>query len=70
MDMQKVKQIIGEKEENAWNCNGKLCDYSVKIINLKERKQYFVADVIVTEQGGDRQRFNKCEYNKQIFKLI
>lgn len=71
MTKQEIKEYIGYKEQQAWNCSGMLCDYFVKVVNLKERKRYFLADIIVSDQEGDIvERFNDCEYNKQIFNLV
>lgn len=69
MNKLKVKNIIQEKEEYSRNCNGRLCDYFVKVVNLRERKRYYLADLIIKEQNGNQERINDCEYNKQIFKL-
>jgi len=65
MEKQKVKNRIVEVEENHWNCGGRLCDYSVKVVNLVELKDRYIADVIVSEQGGHSERFDQCEYLKE-----
>jgi hypothetical protein len=68
MEKSKVKQIISSRESNAWNCGGKLSDYFIQVKNLRERKRYFLADIVIRDQGGVLvERFNDCEYNKEIF---
>jgi len=43
----------------------------IKIKNLKERKDYFVADVIIgiAEENWE-ERYNKCKYPKKLIKSL
>lgn len=63
----KIKDQIEEYEyyQNGFN---NLCGNAVKVVNLRKRKDKYIADVILIEQeSGNRERYNNCEYGKELF---
>jgi len=61
-----IKEIIEDFEyyKNGYN---KISGNSVKAINIKERKDKYIADIILSEDlGAVETRYNKCEYPKNL----
>ena len=66
--MKTPKDLIWEYE---FYTNGfhKLSGKDVKVVNVKEYKDKYVADVILIDYyDNKRERYNECEYPKDLFK--
>lgn len=66
MNKELIKQTISNIEFFA-NGFDKLCGSQIKVINLKSKKDKYIADIILISEFGEiKERVNNCEYNKEL----
>lgn len=63
------KEIKSRIEEHEYFSNGfhKLNGYHVKAVNLKQRQDKFIVDIIIhSADDNATERYNDCEYPKEF----
>lgn len=63
MDKQKIKNSIADIEYDNFSIGN--CGIGIKVINLRERREKYLADIIIIDDNV-RTRYNDCEYPKNI----
>lgn len=59
-----IKEKIRELERYA-NGLDKISGVFIKVLNLKIRKDKYIADIVICEDENSK-RYNNCEYHKKL----